>query len=102
RRLEAVARRHGAALVVTGAWPGADVRLSVTSARWSGLHDGHGVLAGRRVTVTARGRGNAGRPRTADLWLPGADGTIEAAAPRPVKVPLHRAPERVDGERGAA
>lgn len=81
RRLEAVARRHGAALVVTGGWPGADLRLSVTSARWAGLRDGHGLLTGRRVTVTASGRGNAGRPRTADLWLPGADGTITAAAP---------------------
>lgn len=79
RRLEAVARRHGTALVVTGAWPGADVCLSVASARWFGLGDGHGLLTGRRVTVTASGRGNAGRPRTADLWLPGADGTIEAA-----------------------
>lgn len=88
RRLEAVARRHGTALVVTGAWPGADVRLSVASARWSGLGDGHGLLTGRLVTVTAAGRGNAGRPRTADLWLPGADGTIEAAVPRPARVPV--------------
>ena len=37
--------------------------------------DVHRVLAG---TVEATGRRRAARPRTADLWLPAADGTVRA------------------------
>src|SRR5690606_7990938 len=57
RRLVAVARRHGSALVVPGAWPGADLTLEVTTTRWDGLHDGHGRLRSRFVEVVASGRG---------------------------------------------
>lgn len=79
RRLTALARQHGAALVVVGQWEGARLRLQVTSSLWIGLEHGHGHLQGRRVQVVADGRGAGGRPRSAWLWLPGPDGSVAAA-----------------------
>jgi hypothetical protein len=82
RRLTAHARRHGAVLVVTGPWDGAQVRLRVASSLWTGLSDGHGHLRGRRVQVVAEGKGP---PRKAWLWLPGPDGTVGPADLVPVE-----------------
>ncbi len=79
RRLTAVARQHGAALVVIGPWEGARLRLQVTSSLWTGLEDGYGHLQGRRVKVVADGRGAGVRPRSAWLWLPGPDGSVASA-----------------------
>ena len=79
RRLAALARQHGAVLIVAGAWEGARLRLQVTSALWTGLGDGHGHLRARRVQVIADGRGAGARARTAWLWLPGPDGSVEPA-----------------------
>jgi hypothetical protein len=76
RRLTAYARRHGAALVVTGQWEGAYLRLRVASSLWTGLDDGHGHLRGRRVQLVAEGKGP---PRAAWLWLPGPDGRVSVA-----------------------
>jgi hypothetical protein len=76
RRLTAHARRHGAVLVVAGAWQGAYLRLRVASSLWTGLGDGHGHLRGRRVQVVAEGKG---RPRAAWLWLPDSDGKVASA-----------------------
>ncbi len=45
---------------------------------WSGLGDGWGQLTGRRVTVT--GRGSAVRARSAELWLPDANGGVSSVA----------------------
>ena len=75
-RLRRTVRQRGAALVVAGEWPGADLRLRLTESAWSGLGEGTGHLTGRRVTITAAGRGAAGRERTARLWLPAADGAV--------------------------
>ena len=75
-RIRRTARQRGAVLVVAGEWPGADLRLRLTEAAWSGLGDGTGHLIGRRVTIAADGRGAAGRERTARLWLPAADGAV--------------------------
>ena len=79
-RIRRTARQRGAALVVAGEWPGADLRLRLTGAVWSGLGAGTGHLAGRRVTIAAGGRGSAGRERTAELWLPAADGAVRERA----------------------
>jgi hypothetical protein len=79
RKLEAVARRFGSALVVVGEWPGAQSRLLVTDAQWIGIGAGHGRLRARRAQVIASGRGAGERPRSAWLWLPGPDGTITTA-----------------------
>ncbi|WP_202502248.1 hypothetical protein [Streptomyces sp. SID5785] len=75
RRLAAVLRRTGAVVLTTGAWEGAELRMAVTSSRWEGVGEGHGLLRARRVQVSATGRGAAGgAPRTVRLWLPGPDG----------------------------
>lgn len=91
RRLSARARERGAVLVVldppgprAGSWPeGTDVRLAVTSARWSGLGAGHGHLRGREVEVVSSGRRAAARERRGRLWLPGPSGRPEPAGEAP-------------------
>jgi len=82
RRLTAHARRHGAVLVTTSPWEGAQERLQVASSLWTGLSDGHGHLRGRRVQVVVRGKGP---PRGAWLWLPGPDGRVGPADLVPVE-----------------
>jgi len=79
RRLVALARRYGTTLLVLGSWDGAGLRLEVASSLWTGLGRGEGRLRGCRVQVIARGRGAAGRPRRAWLWLPGPDGQVAEA-----------------------
>ncbi|WP_225887611.1 hypothetical protein [Streptomyces canus] len=80
RRLAAIMRRSGAVLLTVQPWEGADLSLQVSSPVWVGVEHGFGVLRGRRVTVTSTGRGAAARPRQADLWLPGPDGSVTAIA----------------------
>lgn len=89
RRLEARTRERGAVLIQVGgradAWPHApDLNLAVTATRWTGLHDGHGRLQARRVTVEIEGRRRAARARRLELWLPASDGSVALAAPVPV------------------
>jgi hypothetical protein len=100
RRLARRARERGAVVVSLGdarpgrtsvrrGWGEPDVRWSVAGARWHGPGCGWGHLRTRRVTVAATGRGELGRPRRVDLWLPGPSGvTLAEADPAPV-VPLH-------------
>jgi hypothetical protein len=79
RRLTARVRERGAVLVVAGAWvEPAEVRLTLASATWEGLGQGHGRLRGRRVEVVTGGRGAAGRERRVPLWLPHPDGGVRA------------------------
>ena len=87
-RLAARARHRGSVLVPYGRWSGADVTLDAVRARWHGLGAGRGRLRGRQLTVTARGRGAAGVPRRAEVWLPRISG-----APPPVPVAEPEAPE---------
>lgn len=79
RRLNAVIRRHGCVLAVSGgcAWEGAALTLRVSDGEWTGLGDGHGHLRGRRARVSAYGRG--GGERSAWVWLPGPDGAVTSA-----------------------
>lgn len=88
RRLQARLQARGAVLIVVGN-PGrftCDVVISVQSATWEGLGDGAGRLARRRLTLLASGRRLA-RPRQAEVWLPGADGGIEAVCDPSVCAP---------------
>jgi hypothetical protein len=57
----------------------ADLRFSVTQARWQGLEWGHGRLASRLALVEMGGRRSARAQRVA-LWLPGPLGGVEVAA----------------------
>lgn len=95
-RLRRTVRQRGAALVVAGEWPGADLRLRLTDSAWSGLGTGTGHLTGRRVTITATGRGAAGRERTSHLWLPAADGAVREfqAEPHTPGLPADPAEQR--------
>jgi hypothetical protein len=70
-RLVARARQRGSVLVPFGEWAGADVTLRVTDGRWDGIGSGHGRLRRREVTVLARGRGSAARPKEVTMWMPG-------------------------------
>ena len=56
---------------------GADMRFEATEAVWQGLGDGHGVARGRSANVQLSGR-RVPRPRRAEMWLPTADGAVEA------------------------
>lgn len=80
RRLSVRARHRGAVLLSVGAWPGVDLELRCTRARWSGIGAGHGHLARREITVESRGRGAASRPARAILSL-SAPGDDASAAP---------------------
>jgi hypothetical protein len=86
-RLVARARQRGSVLVPFGRWDGADVTLRVVDGRWEGLGAGHGRLRRREVTVLARGRGAAARPKELTMWMPGV--TIR-------QVPLPPAPTIID------
>lgn len=97
RRLTALARRNGCALVTTGPWAGADLRLRIEESHWSGLGEGSGHLRGRRALVAASGRGAAGPGLRAWLWLPGPDGAVAPA--EPVAAPL-TAPARLTAVAG--
>ena len=86
RKLSARARHRKAVLLPFAvSWPGADVELTATSGRWSGLEAGHGLLAARTVSVEATGRGAAARPRRTSLVLPG---TADEPPARPALIPL--------------
>jgi hypothetical protein len=75
-RLSARLRQRGATLLVLGSWPQSEAMLSLSDSEWFGVGDGHGHLEARQVTVTVTHR-LAGRPRSARLWLPAADETVQ-------------------------
>jgi hypothetical protein len=108
RRLQARVRERGAVLVgVGGDLPGgsAQVRLTVTATAWEGIGEGEAGRAGhllrRRATVEATGRGAASRPRRAELWLPGPDGTVAAVTADPAVLGDQRRSRRPDAIRDA-
>ncbi|BCJ61140.1 hypothetical protein [Micromonospora endophytica] len=72
-RLAARARQRGCVLVPYGRWDGADVMLQVVRGVWDGLGPGRGRLRRREVTISARGRGAAARPKEVKVWLPDAE-----------------------------
>ena len=80
RRLQARVQARGAVLVVVGD-PGrfsCDLVITAQGGTWQGLGEGAGRLERRRLTLSVSGR-RLGRPRQAEVWLPGASGGIEAA-----------------------
>lgn len=70
RALAARARSRGAVLVPTRPWPGADLLLTATGHRYTGLGAGHGRIRGQEMTVQATGRGAAARPRQVTIAVP--------------------------------
>jgi hypothetical protein len=73
RRLTARARSKGGILVLFGpqaaSWPAAEIELSATHGRWTGIDRGYGRLRQRQLRVAATGRGRSARPRNTELWL---------------------------------
>lgn len=61
--LRARTRDRGAVLVSIGGWEGADLRLTATTDRWTGLGQGWGHLRTRELEMAAGGRGAYARPR---------------------------------------
>jgi hypothetical protein len=90
QRMAGRLRQRGAALLVRGAWPGAEVVLRPVVVDVDGLGAGHGRLRHRRLLVEATGPA-VPRPRRRELLLPAADGGLAVAPPavpaRPVAVP---------------
>lgn len=69
-KLAARLRQRGSVLISFGTrWPGSEAVLTVTGSRWSGIGRGYGYPRERLVTVRSEVRG--GRPRLAQLRLPG-------------------------------
>ena len=54
-----------------------DVTIATLDAQWEGLGHGSGRLIRRRLTLSVVGR-RSPRARQSEVWLPGADGGIEA------------------------
>jgi hypothetical protein len=66
RRLAARARERSSTLVALGRWPAeAAVRLHASTAQWSGLGAGSGLLDARALHVEVAGRGAPVRARLA-------------------------------------
>ncbi len=84
-RLAARLRQRGTTMLVLGPWPQGEAMFSLDEGRWHGIGQGHGHLAAREVTVTVTTR-MAGRPRSARMWLPAGDSTIEHIAPAPARL----------------
>lgn len=98
RRIDARVRERGAVLVAVGGCTtglSVEVRLSVASARWTGIGQGHGRLVSRSLTVEATGRGAAARTRRCVVELPDAAGGVSAigraAAPEVADASMQRA-----------
>lgn len=94
-RLAARARQRGSVLMPYGRWDGADVTLQVIRGVWEGLGKGRGRLRRREVTISARGRGAADRPKEIKLWMPGGPPPSPATPPsvtpvEPATTPVRR------------
>jgi len=89
-RIGAKLRDRGGVLLVQGAWPQAEATLRLADPEWTGLGQGHGLLAARHVTVTAMGR-RFPTGRSVRVQLPGPLGTPQPAerATRPWRA-VHR------------
>ena len=84
-RLAARLRQRGTTMLVLGPWPQGEAMFSLDEGRWHGIGQGHGHLSAREVTVTVTTR-TAGRPRSARMWLPAADSTIERITAAPARL----------------
>jgi len=62
-------RQHGATVLASGGWPGAELVLRTRTLGWTGLGRGHGRLRDREVEVTVTGRGASGRPSRSIITL---------------------------------
>jgi len=80
RVLTARLRQSGAVMLVQGQWPGADLVLESRVESWSGLGQGHGRLRNRELIVEVRGKGAAGRRRSAVMLLKSTRTRVDVGA----------------------
>jgi len=73
-------RQHGAVVLVSGSWPGAELVLRTRTLGWTGLGQGHGRLRDREVEVTVTGRGASGRPSRSIITLRSARSAVAVTA----------------------
>ena len=66
--LSARARHSKSVLVAASEWPGANLTITAEDSAWVGRRR----LRAQKLTVVVSGRGNAGRPRRGQVWLPAA------------------------------
>ncbi|MGJ8721414.1 MAG: hypothetical protein ACSHW9_06155 [Salinibacterium amurskyense] len=76
-RLASRLRQRKSTLLMVGSWPQSEAMLSLGESRWHGIGEGHGHLAAREVTITVTSK-NAGRPRSARVWLPDTAQTVRS------------------------
>ncbi|MDQ2845454.1 MAG: hypothetical protein M3Y77_03685 [Actinomycetota bacterium] len=75
-------RQHGAVLLVSGQWPGADLVLSARHTGWVGIGRGTGRLRDRQLTVSVGGRRAGAHGKEVTILLSGhRNGTVVASAP---------------------
>ncbi|MER7797640.1 hypothetical protein [Microbacterium sp. NPDC096154] len=94
-RIGAKLRDRGGVLLVQGAWPQAEATLRLHDPAWSGLGQGHGLLAAREVTVSAIGR-RFPVPRSVRVQLPGPLGAPAVATDTATQRPTWRPVGRLD------
>lgn len=78
-RLSARMRDRGTVLLVQGPWPRTEAMIAVDEGQWSGLGEGHGLLAARELTVTVSSR-RFPVPRQERMLLPSPDGRLAPVA----------------------
>ncbi|MDQ6657526.1 MAG: hypothetical protein M3Z00_04760, partial [Actinomycetota bacterium] len=75
-------RQHGAVLLVSGQWPGADLVLSASHTGWVGIGRGTGRLRDRQLTVSVGGRRAGARGKVVTILLSGhRNGTVVTSTP---------------------
>lgn len=84
-RLSARIRQRGCVLVSAQNWPQAEAELRLSSERWGGLGDGHGLLSKRAASVAAQWRN--GQMRHGELQLNGFNGPSSLNKRRPAAAP---------------
>lgn len=86
-------RQRGAVLLTNHQWTGSHLGLTVRTAGWDGIGQGHGLLRGQRMIVTALGRGALAGPVRQVQVMAGRDGlgVLEKAPVTPAPPP----PERI-------
>ena len=107
RRLEAMLRRGRGVLLVTGDWPGAQVRLRVVARRWTGLRRSSSATAVLLPTVSngtskhltalpgLREKGHAeGRPETDTLTVSSHATPPQPEPPRKTRSPAKTQPSQ--------
>jgi hypothetical protein len=80
--LSARARASRSVLLACAAgWPGANLTMSVEASTWHGRRR----LRAHQMDIVVSGRGNAGRPRRAQVWLPADQTPVGEAASAEVR-----------------